>query len=245
MDYNFNKLQGCLLLESYSSKEIFNEINDLSCNLIESFKPDMDYSNKLAGKIKNGIQCEITLNDLSEKAPGFKDYIEKLSEIYVLEYFKTIDEDPENFTYSVNDIWIVKQEASDYNPPHRHFSESHLSLSGVLYLRVPGHINIKDKDGCIQFLWGRTLDWEPREDDLFMKTRIDFDIRKNGLTYLTPDHIEIAPVPGALWLFPSALMHQVFPFRDGGTRISIAFNINVFEENYAKDQSKPVTSIIL
>jgi hypothetical protein len=48
-----------------------------------------------------------------------------------------------------------------------------------------------------------------------------------GNAYLQPPHVDVAPVPGQLVLFPSWLPHQALPYDGGAERIVVSFNASV------------------
>ncbi len=174
-----------------------------------------DYSGLLAGQIYDGKQIEIAKNLYCEDyISTLVESIESMSHAFVERFFSKIDKDklvgmPPSFQCKINDMWIVSQEAHDYNPPHEHFTKSNVGLSGVFYLKIPEQINEKKVDGCFHFSWGPD---------------INFDLLK----FRYPDHKTIVPKPGMFLLFPKNTTHEVFPFRGDGERRCIAFNVNVF-----------------
>ena len=99
-----------------------------------------------------------------------------------------------------------------YQNPHIHPGGW---LSGVIYLKVPdikGRRNLEskkgkiDSDGDINFVYNAA---SQRNQDVFEK----------GL-------VQITPTPGLMLMFPSYLVHTVYPFIGEGERRSIAFNAN-------------------
>lgn len=119
----------------------------------------------------------------------------------------------ENFKIStrINSAWIVSQKENEYNPIHAH---SRSEISGVIYIKTPdvtGRRKIKSKEGH-------------RENDgdiLFPYSSSDReeDILSNGV-------IQIKPEKGLMLIFPSWLLHTVYPFVGKGERRSISFNAN-------------------
>ncbi len=104
--------------------------------------------------------------------------------------------------------WVNLCRDGGYNKIHNHPG---CTWSGVYYVSV----GIPDPDappdaGKIEFL-------DPR-----------MGATETGLT--GPDAVpklRIEPEPGTMVIFPSWLYHYVNPFRGGGERISIAFNVNL------------------
>ena len=114
------------------------------------------------------------------------------------------------FETNINSAWIVSQYANEYNPLHNHTG---CEMSGVIYLKTPnvkGRRNIESKkgkqegDGDINFVYSAA---SQRNEDVFEK----------GL-------VQITPKPGLMLMFPSYLLHTVYPFIGEGERRSIAFN---------------------
>ena len=105
---------------------------------------------------------------------------------------------------------MVSQYQNEYNPLHNHTG---CELSGVIYLKTPsvkGRRNLDSKkgkaegDGDINFVYNAA---SQRNQDVFEK----------GL-------VQITPTPGLMLMFPSYLLHTVYPFIGEGERRCIAFN---------------------
>jgi hypothetical protein len=135
------------------------------------------------------------------------------------DYVKSVDlgEAPDRYQFresrdvevDLTSIWVVSQYENEYNPIHWH---PKCSLSGVLYLKVPDfpdreiHTQMKNKknqDGKIVF-----INNNPSDPD----------------TSLENASAVLAPVVGDLYVWPSRLMHCVYPFQGPGERRSVAFN---------------------
>ncbi len=48
-----------------------------------------------------------------------------------------------------------------------------------------------------------------------------------GNAYLQPPHVDVAPLPGQLVLFPSWLAHQALPYDGELERVIVSFNASV------------------
>jgi uncharacterized protein (TIGR02466 family) len=48
-----------------------------------------------------------------------------------------------------------------------------------------------------------------------------------GNAYLQNSHLDIAPVPGQLVVFPAWLAHQAMPYQGGAERVIVSFNVSV------------------
>jgi len=83
-------------------------------------------------------------------------------------------------------------------------------LSAVLFTQVPTSIvEDKEKDyaGHLEFIDGRDAGQ-------------------------TPTHMRIKPTVGHMYMFPSWLLHQVYPFRGEGCRRSVSFNSYYHTKGY-------------
>ena len=101
-------------------------------------------------------------------------------------------------------VWTVSQWAGDFNPMHIHDS----NLSGVCFLKIPPEFDKEyEKEdhhptaGCLEFI-GSIPNHFARHSFL------------------------VKPEVGDFYLFPSWLVHQVYPFRSEGERRSMAFNVH-------------------
>ena len=116
-------------------------------------------------------------------------------------------------------MWTVSQFENEYNPVHFHTEmkspediSPNVQVSSVLYLKVPKNISrdLKNKkgspDGAIEFIsqgFG------------------------SELQSLSTGSRRFRPVAGHLYIFPSWLLHTVYPFVGKGERRSLSFNISV------------------
>ena len=128
----------------------------------------------------------------------------------------------------INSAWIVSQYENEYNPLHNHNS---CEVSGVIYLKTPDVKNgrkipskegKRDSDGDIIFPY---MTENQRTGELLSK----------GV-------LQIAPSRGLMLIFPSWLLHCVYPFIGKEERRSIAFNANyqVFTRSEEMVNGKPV-----
>ena len=122
----------------------------------------------------------------------------------------------------VVDAWVVSQKENDYIPVHAHdkvasfdnLTES-CKISGILYLKVPEQI-------------------ERNTNDIAIRGGKDGQIVFTGMggadSFSTTTALNIIPEAGRLYLFPSSLNHQVYPFKGEGERRGISFNIDVISK---------------
>ena len=135
------------------------------------------------------------------------------------EYFKTLKDTLYKFVFNfvkstlqkeikkfdLKSSWAVCQFESDYNPIHWH--DGH--LSGVMYTKMPKDLGSSYKDqnknGKIAFIHGSTQ-------------------------LLVSSVYDIKPEVGDLFIFPSYMMHTVYPFFSDEERRSFSFNAFIDED---------------
>ena len=106
----------------------------------------------------------------------------------------------------ISSAWFNDQKDNEYSPMHKHTG----ILSGVLYLKIPEYLpsrKNKGTDGAITFIGNETA--------------------QEGM--ISNSTLKISPKVGDIFMFPSSLKHEVYPFRtkDGkGVRRSLSFNLN-------------------
>ena len=175
---------------------------------ILSDKLSESHGQSLAGVIDKEVK--VYKSDM-EKA-GVDQLIESCVKSYVVHCAKQhgFFEEKHTFQSSINSAWIVSQYANEYNPMHNHTG---CDISAVIYLKCPdvkGRRNLEskkgkhDNDGDISFIHSA------------MGNR-NFDIFEKGV-------MNITPTPGLLVMFPSYLIHTVYPFIGEGERRCLPFN---------------------
>ena len=181
---------------------IIQRINDLGDN--QQNKRNMD--GRLAGVIKD--EPELTSEEMDSIG------VKKIFMDIGYQYVETILWQNHHLNYNPDDYkidmefksgWIVNQKENEYNPAHYH---SNCNISAVLYLKVPefklrGYVGKKIIDGYIEFI----------------NSTVDHSMLSAG-TYL------VKPEVGKLLMFPSTLLHTVYPFQGPDERRSLAFNLN-------------------
>jgi len=164
----------------------------------------LDHSHDLAGNLNTEIK--ITNQFLEETRNEWG--------VSLLQFFSNIGSaycqnmiNKTNITkFIITGAWMNNQVAGDFNPIHKHDG----LLSSVLFTKVPISIsNDEEKDyaGYLEFIDGRDAG-------------------------ITPTHMRIKPVVGRMYMFPSWLLHQVYPFRGNGHRRSVSFNSYYHTKDY-------------
>ena len=193
---------------------ISNEVLD------ESKATDDNYGNGV-------IPLSWTISDDKFIKYGVRDYIMKMVGWYMDTILKNgniqsnldtiIEGGPHTQWHSrVTDAWVVSQKENDYIPVHTHHNQKEsCKISGILYLKVPEQI-------------------ERNTNDIAIRGGKDGQIVFTGMggadSFSTTTTLNIIPEAGRLYLFPSSLNHQVYPFKGEGERRGISFNIDVISK---------------
>ena len=127
--------------------------------------------------------------------------LEKFLQERILSYIYLV-ENKKPKKIKIKNFWIVRQFKNDYNPIHYHNGE----ISGVGYLKIPKNLNFGKKK---------------------IKTNGTIDFINGTRSFLSKSIYNHLPKVGDLILFPSYLMHVVYPFKVGGERRSFSFNANI------------------
>ena len=203
---------GPRVMKSSVPQNIIDIINSKANAILDDDKrsKDLDYSANLAGNVKKEVALSLG------EVKSLETIVNKLVTEYIM---KTVGNqfNPENtnMTYS---SWVVSQYAGDFNPVHIHDSQ----LSGVLFLKLPPNYEeeYRREDhypsvGCLEFVGS-----------------VPNTFSKHSWM--------CKPTIGDLYLFPSWLLHQVYPFRSEGERRSMAFNIHLRSKVPGQDVGKGI-----
>ena len=187
--------------------DALNAMTKMTDDIIKDSKSE-SHGQSLAGVIDKELR--IYKSDMVKA--GVDQLLESCVKSYVVHAAKTHGMFKEEYVFEtrLNSAWVVSQYANEYNPMHNHTG---CEMSGVIYLKAPnmkGRRNLEskkgktDSDGDISFVYNTA---SQRNQDIFEK----------GL-------VQITPVPGLMLMFPSYLVHTVYPFIGEGERRCIAFN---------------------
>ena len=170
-----------------------------------------DWSRHLAGVVSH----EIRVTDLIETMPVFSDFLYDIARtftyrcenalLHFTDYESTEQLRDTRLTIAIKEGWINDMLAGDYNPVHFHQG---CHFSSVGFLALPDGFDAEfaaDKArqntaGCLQFIDSRSA---------------------LGLRNL----FTVKPAVGDFYLWPSWMLHCVYPFKSAGTRRSIAINL--------------------
>jgi uncharacterized protein (TIGR02466 family) len=164
----------------------------------------VDWGKNLVGQISE--EPWISNEDLDEI--GALKYLEGMLHNYVWNSLVADGVELEALECNLDHAWIVSQYENEYNPVHFH---TYCDLSSVLYLKVPS-FDDRSKTGNLP-------DYKHQRDGM-----IEFIYKTACPTGLEKGSLSFNPEPGKLVVFPSNLLHTVYPFKGDGERRSIAFN---------------------
>jgi hypothetical protein len=171
--------------------------NKLIIGAEEAKKENLDYTNKLAGIIKEEYQYRNKEHYLPE--------IAQVLGVYDVAFQKwksdPYERKPE---YMLTALWVNYMKKHEFNPPHDHSDQ----LSFVIFLKVPEEITKEQEEykgksggpGSLSFLYGEG--------------------NRQSITYQS-----IRPKEGDMFIFPAWMKHYVAPFYSDVTRISVSGNV--------------------
>ena len=223
MSYNLHRPWSDILLETTLPPMILEKMIEISDKVLADPKRT-HWGDNLAGQIKE----EPLIPPELLKEHNLTDFFGNM----VLEYVhqcnlqKTPPEQSQNMEavknriqVTITSMWIVEQQPGEYNPIHTH---TNCDISTVMFLKAPEFLPSekpsRDDDGTIYFVGGAGVN-----DKLKMSS------------------LKVKPKPGAFFIFPSHLMHTVYPYKtnDNFARRSVSFNAG-FEYKVDTDFSSSI-----
>ena len=206
IQYNINYFFGPPIARIVVPQEIIDGLNKtIDRKLEEQYET---HGNRLVGQINHEPNLSLADLDESGAAHFFHSCASSFVNNTMMTRYGTNFPKMHSTTVLYKSAWAVCQFQNEYNPVHFHTA---CNISSVMYLKIPKFDKrwkedrpFKDNtvDGCIEFVNGIT--------DLM------------GMEMGTYRH---RPKVGELFLFPSNLLHTVYPFKGDSERRSLAFNI--------------------
>ncbi len=170
-----------------------------------------DWSRHLAG----AVSTELRITDVVRDTPQIAEFLYDVARTYAYRcdnalmhygnYSQTEELADKKLTIEIKEAWVNEMIAGDYNPAHFHQG---CLFSSVGFLRLPPDYDAEfaaDKArqntaGCLQFIDSRSA----------VGVRNLFTVK---------------PAIGDFYLWPSWMLHCVYPFRSPGVRRSFAVNL--------------------
>ena len=207
--FDVQKYFGPFFANITLADDVTNALIKMTDKIIDDKKSE-SHGQSLAGVIDK--ELKVYKSDMDEF--GVDHMLESIVRSYVIHCAKMHNYFKEDWFYEsfINSAWVVSQYENEYNPLHNHTG---CDISGVIYLKTPdtkGRRNIESKKGK-----------EDNDGDItFVHSAMgqrNHDILEKGIFTITPQ-------VGQMVLFPSYLLHTVYPFIGKEERRCIAFNAN-------------------
>ena len=199
-DFKLIKPFGPHIAMVQAPSDILEKMIKLTDEILED-ENRVDWGGHLVGQVAE----EPWVSNKQLEELGLLKYFNGLLYNYVWNSLKMEGQDVEQLQVNLDHMWIVSQYENEYNPIHFH---TYCDLSSVMWLKVPK--------------------WERREKLPAYKTQrdghIEFVYKTACPGAMERGSMSLNPEPGASVLFPSNLLHTVYPFQGPGERRSVAFN---------------------
>jgi len=203
VEKHFGPFFGSAMLPQDATDALLKMSDELLSNKLSE-----SHGQSLAGVIDKEIR--VYKSDIVKA--GVDQLIESCVRSYVLHSAKNhgFFNETHIFESMINSAWIVSQYENEYNPLHNHTG---CDISAVIYLKVPdvkGRRNLESKKGKSDF----------DGDICFVHSAMgnrNYDTLEKGVMSMTP-------TSGLLVMFPSYLVHTVYPFIGEGERRCLPFN---------------------
>jgi uncharacterized protein (TIGR02466 family) len=202
-DFNLVKPFGPNVGFFKAPSEVLKTLIELTDKVLED-ENRVDWGNNLVGQVKE----EPWVSNEMLKEAGIYQYLNMMLYNYVWNSLSREGHELEKLEVHLDHMWVVSQYAGEYNPVHFH---TYCDLSSVMWLKIPEmEDRLKSKklpeyktqrDGHIEFIY---------------KTACPTGLEKGSMSFL--------PEEGQMAIFPSNLLHTVYPFEGLGERRSVAFN---------------------
>ena len=202
MDIEILRPFGPSIVKVQLPLEIINQMNEYTNTVVK----DQNKSTELdhGKKLVGNVQQEIVLEVEFMKKIKWAEFLASACKEWVKH-----EQNKQLKSFQITKSWIVRQFKHEYNPIHWHSGH----ISGVGYLKVPNSFgktyqeNKQNNNGKLVLVHGSR--------SLFSES-----------SYI------IKPKVGDLYMFPSYLMHSVYPFYDTDEeRRSISFNAKIDEDS--------------
>ena len=209
INYHLHTPWADVLFETRLPPAILNKMLEISDEILTDSKRT-NWGNNLAGQIKD----EPLIPPSIMKKHNLTDFFGNMVREYVHQcnlqkappqYHGDIERLKNSISVTINSMWIVEQQAGEYNPLHVH---TNCDISSVMYLKTPNFLPSekpeRDDDGAILFV-GSAGD---------------------GQSKLETSTVKVKPTPGQFFIFPSHMQHAVYPYKtnDNIARRSVSFN---------------------
>lgn len=201
---------GPMMMHARLPMNLVRQLNKYTNKTIKDEKKaeQLDHSDHLVGKLKQEFLIDHT--ELNKHTDTFNQIIANFVQTEMARHFKQLAKGT-GFSIQYKSAWIVRQFAGEFNPAHIH---TECDLSCVGYLKLPPEI---DKE------------WEEDYKDHYpCKGHIEFLHGQSGKMHTHT--FLVKPSVGDFFVFPSDLIHMVYPFYSDGERRSFSMNMSIVQQ---------------
>ena len=202
-DFNLMKPFGPDMGLFQIPSEVLGKLIELTDEILKD-KDRVDWGTHLVGQVKE----EPWVSNKQLKEIGVYDYLQNMLYNYVWNSLARAQHDVDKLEVNLDHMWVVSQYENEYNPIHFH---TYCDLSSVIWLKMPA-MDQRAKNGKLP-------EYKVQRDGM-----IEFVYKTACPGGLEKGSISFSPIPGRLAIFPSNLLHTVYPFQGDGERRSVAFN---------------------
>ena len=213
-DMTFTNYFGPPILEVRLPNHVLERMIEITDKVLEKNNP-IRYGANLAGQIVD--ELAVPKQDLIDT--NVYDYFELVGKQFIVAASNMLGS-PVDETFrdrirtQITNMWLVNQIEGEYNPVHLH---TRCSISAVMYLKIPEYEercipNKRTQDGDITFVYKSAGD---------------------PVNSFERSLLSLKPEVGRMYMFPSTLLHTVYPFLGNGNRVSVSFNMihSVLDDN--------------
>lgn len=191
---------GPPLVKVIAGSDVVDSLNSYADQVLakEEAQKKLDYSDYLNRAVYGGFHLK----------NGFLPHVEEFLVRIGKDFFRKFapNESAENLEISVNSMWIVSQPKNVWSNLHYHNSD----ISGVLYLKMPEV---------------RREGFPKQYENILNPAGISFAQGAPGRFHKAV--MTLDPKVADVFLFPSSLLHTVYPFSGPEERRSFSFNLKV------------------
>ena len=216
MDVIFSRPFGPVILKASLPKEILQDMNQDCDDIRNNKKEKVDWSNQLAGRVEE--EYHMTKDIIAKHAV----WLNAVTSRYLFPDEKAFEENKGKFSVGIASGWYVRSFDGDFNPLHYHTG---CQISCLGFLKLPDDIEEywKEEDKDHNPFGGYT------------------DFRYGTIGLNCPNNMKVKPKVGDIYMFPSWLDHQVYPFRSKFKKPDIkgerrSFSLNIIYQNKPQDK---------
>ena len=208
MSYTLHRPWSDILFETTLPPMVLEKMIEISDEVLADSKR-ISWGENLAGQIKEELLIEPKLL----KKENLLDFFGNMVQEYVhqcnlqqapSDQSQEMEAVKNRIQVEIKSMWIVEQQPGEYNPIHTH---TNCDVSAVMYLKAPNFLPSekieRNDDGTIYFIGS-----------------------SGEKGKLKTNSLKVKPTPGDFFIFPSHLMHTVYPYKtnDNFARRSVSFN---------------------